>query len=158
MTILVFTYRRSRSSREPSGFDLGHVQVTLGERTTTSEGRTPDQSCMIYIMAADLLDAARELLVNDKRKSMEIIGADSSFRVRFQRRQGSDISIEVAGERLGTVTPMELVQAAIDAGNRLLHEFPSLDGESAYKDLEGAIGQAESAVKAFGKSHEKGQR
>lgn len=136
--------RRSPAER-PSGFDLGHVRVTLGDALATSEGRTPDQACMIYITATELADQARHLLV-DRRKAAEVIGTDSSFRLSFRRCTRDDVELEVGGQRLGVTSALALAHAIASATSALLDESPLDTADPVHHDVCSALEQLRAAL------------
>lgn len=136
--------RRSPGER-PSGFDLGHLRVTLGDALATSEGRTPDQAFMLYITATELCDQARQLMV-ERLEAAEVIGVDSSFRLSFRRRSRSEIELDVGGQRLGCTSPIELARAIASGVQALLDESPLDPGDPVHGDVRSALDELRGAI------------
>lgn len=133
-----FQLLRCAPAEPPSGFDLGHVRVTLGRAHATSEGRTPDQAFMLYITATELADGLRQLL-GARCKAVEVIGADSSFRLAFRRRSRSEIELEAGGHPLGCTTAIALARALASAVDELLRESPLDAADPVYADIHAAL-------------------
>ncbi len=140
-----FCFLRGSPTERPSGFDLGHVRVTLGGALATSEGRTPDQAFMIYVTATELCDQARQLLV-DRLEAAEVIGVDSSFRLSFRRRSRSELELDVGGQRLGCTSPIELARAVASGVQALLDESPLDSVDPVHGDLGSALDELRVAI------------
>ena len=152
-----FCFLRGSPTERPSGFDLGHVRVTLGGALATSEGRTPDQAFMIYITATELCDQARGLLV-ERRMGAEIIGVDSSFRLAFRRRSRNELELDVGGHRLGCTSAAELAQAIASGVQELLDESPLDAGDPVHGDVRSALDELRAAIERVPPEPEKRAR
>lgn len=140
-----FHFLRGSPAERPSGFELGHVRVTLGAEQATSEGRRPDQAFMLYITASELADQARAMLL-DRRRSAEVIATDSSFRLAFWRRRPEALELHVGGRRLGCTSPLELAQAIASGVEALLAEGPLDDGDPVAGDVRSALAELRGVI------------
>lgn len=140
-----FHFVRCSPAERPCGFDLGHVRVTLGGEVATSEHRSPDQAFMIYITATELCDQVRGLLV-DRRRSAEVIGTDSSFRLSFWRRSPDELELDVGRQRLGHASPLELARALASGVHELLTESPLDAGDAVHGDLRASLDELRAAI------------
>lgn len=138
-------FRRCAPAERPTGFDLGHLHIELGDHRATSEGRTPNQAFMIYITATDLADQARHLIAH-RRKAAEIIGADSSFRISFLRLAPDVLELEAGGLRLGRTTPLALARAVASGVAALLEESPLDAADPVHDDLCSALHELRLAI------------
>lgn len=98
MPQLELTRRRSGPAM---GFELGDMAVTVDGRRHSSAGRSPDQSMMIYVAICDLIGGRCDLAVG-RRQVFEFVGADSSFSLLFEMKNGL-VALCCDGAVLGTV-------------------------------------------------------
>ncbi|MFF0433874.1 hypothetical protein ACFYU9_16805 [Streptomyces sp. NPDC004327] len=105
---------------EASGFDLGDMVCSgeLGEARST--GHTPDQGMMIYLSVPLLLDCLREWL-RGQTKTLEFIGADTSFGLTF-RKEKRHVSVASAAGPIGTASAQELAETVLRASEQLAVE------------------------------------
>lgn len=80
----------------PSGFDLGHMEVTGALGSYSSRGRTPDQAMMIHVSVSLLLDGLRSL-VEAGRGGWSFGGVDSSFSLKFSLTKDGTITTQAPG-------------------------------------------------------------
>ncbi|MFF1477416.1 hypothetical protein ACFVYD_07550 [Streptomyces sp. NPDC058301] len=124
---------------EASGFDLGDMVWSgeLGE--ARSAGHTPDQGMMIYLSVPLLLDGLGAWL-RGRDRTLEFIGADTSFALTF-RKEKRHLSIASAAGPIGTSNAGELTEAVLRAAEQLAAEgLASLpDTDSARPDYLAAL-------------------
>ena len=134
MTRLSITFERSERDA-PHGFELGQLTVTTPAATVTSKGRTPDQSMMIYLAFADLMNGVSSLFRGIR--GYELVGADSSFALQFVRTK-SDVGIHQGMTDLGSVALSELAACVCDEATRFWAAHPLEASDSARDDFERA--------------------
>lgn len=147
------TYKRISTQPPPSGLDLGHVIVRLDDREVTSENRTPNQACMIFITATQWTDEASRFLLHGRAQSLELIAADSSFRISLTRRgkeRRGVLAISVAGVSLGKLPPRELADTMLRAGRTLRDEHPLPATDVAREDLDAALAEFRNSIEQLG--------
>ncbi|MFI9105062.1 hypothetical protein ACIGXA_31600 [Streptomyces fildesensis] len=96
----------------PSGFDLGHMEVTGSLGSVSSRGHSPDQGMMIYLAVSDLLDGLRAL-VETGRGGFLFIGSDSSFSLKFSLRKDGQLTTMAAGKAAIDVSDVKTVISAV---------------------------------------------
>lgn len=124
---------------EPSGFDLGHVRIRIGDNVATSENRHPDQAFMIFITAADLLDHVASIARNEKQRFASVVCADSSLEINFRRRKKGKIEVGLGRQWLGTVSAESLLTTVFESVTNLLKAHPLATSDAARQDLEMAL-------------------
>lgn len=138
----------------PSGFDLGHVDVRGSEGQTTSRDRSPDQAMMICLSLTLLLDGLRNFLMDGNRTSYESAAVDSSFSLKFSRRQDAEGSIETAheGVLVDRSTTRDLATAVLKAAREFARAtLPHLPPDDAGReDLEKSLAEFEDFLAGLG--------
>lgn len=129
---------------ELSGFDLGDIEILVGTESYRSSGHTPDQSMMIYGSIAYLLSGVCDL-VQTKQKAFEFTGIDSSFSIRFWRKE-ERVTLSGGERSLGTIYVVELITALHTGVHAFLgdpaHRLPEHD--PMYEDVERATARLDS--------------
>ena len=70
---------------EVSEYELGDMDILIGDKTITSRNKTPDQSMMIFLSISDMLYGMR-ILMENKQNSFYFNAIDSSFAIYFARQ------------------------------------------------------------------------
>ncbi|MFC4609083.1 hypothetical protein ACFO9E_14850 [Streptomyces maoxianensis] len=114
---------------DPSGFDLGDMVWTGDFGDVSSVGHIPDQGMMIYPSVTLLLDGLAALL-NGRDRTLNFIGADTSFGIVF-RRSNKGVSVSSRNKLIARANQGELAQALLLAAEDLaassLVQLPETD-------------------------------
>lgn len=78
-----------------SGFELGHIEISNGIRSWSSQDKTPDQAMMIFPSIVNLLDGLRNILQSESQGKFIWVGVDSSFSISFVRGDRNKMSVFV---------------------------------------------------------------
>lgn len=128
----------------PSGYDLGHVDVSGSLGEATSRGGARDRAMMIYLSLTLLLDGLRRFL-SGRDRSYTSAAVDSSFSLTFKRSKGGLIETTHEGDLVDRSTPRE-VAAAVYTGARefAADNLPQLPVDDAGReDLEQSLTEFE---------------
>ncbi|NUK26140.1 hypothetical protein HRW14_24605 [Streptomyces lunaelactis] len=98
---------------DPSGFDLGDMVWTGDFGDASSVGHIPDQGMMIYPSVTLLLDGLAALL-SGRDRTLNFIGADTSFGIVF-RRSNKGVSVSSGNKLIARASQGELAQAVLSA-------------------------------------------
>ncbi|TLS46788.1 hypothetical protein FE633_06590 [Streptomyces montanus] len=126
----------------PSGFDLGHVDVSGSEGQASSRDHTPDQAMMIYLSVTLLLDGLRRFL-SGRARTYASSAVDSSFSLDFRREKRGTISTSHQGSPVDRSSAEDVAAAVFDAAEEFarthLGELPADD--AGRTDLEQSLAE-----------------
>lgn len=146
-------FELSRASAEPAtGFDLGDLSVSGDQGSTTSAGRTPNQSMMIYVALVGLLDGIAQLLRQGSGR-YRFVGTDSSFRLDFTLSKSGVMTIaEGQGTPLAATPLAVAVRSVRDGVERFLTQAPHRlsPTDPVAEDLQAARRGFETAARSAG--------
>ncbi|MEM7156769.1 MAG: hypothetical protein AAF799_28225 [Myxococcota bacterium] len=135
----MFAFEFTTSPTEvPSGFALGHFRVDVDGNRVTSEGRSPDQAFMVFVMATSLLDQVAALLTS-RQRAATVVCTDSALELELRRVGKGRIEVGLGGRWLGAVEPEVLAETVFDAVVRLRDDAGLGLGDAASQDLDTAI-------------------
>ncbi len=140
---MAFTVRFVPLPGAEGGFALGHMQLE-GEARVSSEAGGSRKAMMVYLSASALLQQTGQLLAGS-RTSLEFVGTDSSFTVRFVRK-GSRVRVRADHVVVGGFATTEVVEACLKGAKELLARHPLPADDLAFKDLTESIAEAESVL------------
>ena len=125
-------------------YDQGHIELSVDSKTFISSGTPLNKSMMIFIAASDLLSGVVNLYRRKHIKAYEFVGADSSFRVVFIRKQKNQVALYYDDRKLCDMNLTSLLQSVYDAVFSLHAKYGErmLGSGAAKEDLEYALASA----------------
>ncbi len=127
-----------------TGFDLGHIEISTGEKTWSSIGKQPDQAMMIFLSITDLLDGLRQFFERETLENFEWWGTDSSFCIQFKKVPGGDIQVAIGQDMVGSIGKADLASVIFSAVSIFI-DYP--DHQLAEQDP--ALGDLMMAINSF---------
>jgi len=120
-----------------SDFTLGDLTIQGDQGISTSAGRTPNQSMMVFLSMLTLLDGVRNYLKTPAKQPFIFYAADSSYSFRLITKAADQLRIDEADRPIAVVSQSTLVQA-IWKGVQEVLAMPTIDSGSAAEDLSAA--------------------
>lgn len=141
--MISFSFDVDPSELQPpsQGFALGDMEVRGTAGVTSSRGRTPDQSMMIFVAVSDLLDGLHSLGTG-RTRHFHFVGSDSSFQLDFDLGEDGRITTrDDGGADIDRSPAHEVYAAAYAAAASFLaaHRAQLPDQDPARTDLETSL-------------------
>ena len=128
------------SQQEVHGLSRGHLSIGGSQGSVTSQGRTPDQSMMIFLSIVGLLHGLRRFLETASTRQYTFVGDDCSFQLTFERVKGQLFKITSQRQAIDTVGQDELTRAVWAGVEPFLSRYQDqLDGDMVLGDLISAV-------------------
>jgi hypothetical protein len=152
--VTTLSFEVSRHAGEPAtGFDLGDIRVTGDQACISSSGQKPNQSMMIYVSLAQLLDGLSHF-ARASLGSYSFYAIDSSFRLDFILTRAGLMKIKGRdGTLIAEVSPATCLASVREGVDRFLgdpqNQLPPADPVAG--DLRASRQAFEAAVSSAGR-------
>lgn len=108
--------------RELSGFDLGHVSVLGALGGVSSVGKQPSQASMVFIGAAEMLEALSTFL-GKPSKYFRFVFADSSFSLEVTRLCDGQFEVVCGQQQIERLSTVDLIRDIHFGCSEFLEQF-----------------------------------
>lgn len=138
---LWFSINVDRGTDSISGFELGDIYLSHNDIIVSSAGKSPSQSCMVFLTMVDMLNGLKNLIKNKNTKEFNLVCADSSFSILFTRKNNYEFQIAVNQKLFCTMERELLIKAIYESINNLYSKYKPkmLDDDPVIEDIEAAL-------------------
>ena len=127
-------FQRDDDDPNISGFDMGNLTVKCDSIELTSRNDSRHRM-MIYLTAVDLADQMSGMIRSEGKRFFEIVGADSSFTLAFNRDKKGLVSVSSQGMETKKISLNLVARAVLNAIERLRTDSPLPEGDAVKDDV-----------------------